>query len=185
MIAGQQTDPRRPPAAMDVQEKSMQRNQNMPMRAPIGWFIAGPGLLEHVPPPSHIVGMLGLGQWLRYLLRRAFEEPSAAHLRGMELLKENLSTVQRQQLESLKYFEVIGSDTGALYRINFGHQMNVHVFDNCGNCTYLCFGPRGQLPTGDTMLAQKIALELFETEALLVANLASRVSDRPPCELRF
>jgi hypothetical protein len=34
----------------------------------------------------------------------------------------------------------------------------------------LCFEPQGQLPVGDVMLAQKIALELFESKALRVAN---------------
>jgi hypothetical protein len=129
--------------------------------------------------------MLGLGQRLKELLRRAFEEPSAeAHLRGLELLKDNLSPVQRHQLEALNYFEVIGGDTGARYRINFGRAMNVLVSDDCGNCMHLCFAPRGQIPTGDTMLAQKIALELFETDALQIANLARCLSDRPPYALR-
>jgi hypothetical protein len=50
--------------------------------------------------------------------------------------------------------------------------MNVQVSDDCGNSMYLRFMPRGALPTGDTMLAQKIALELFETDALQIANLA-------------
>jgi MOSC domain-containing protein YiiM len=34
----------------------------------------------------------------------------------------------------------------------------------------LCFMPEGHLAVGDVMLAQKFALELFESEALLVAN---------------
>jgi hypothetical protein len=34
----------------------------------------------------------------------------------------------------------------------------------------LCFMPEGGLPVGDVMLAQKIALELNEKEALAVAN---------------
>ena len=130
--------------------------------------------------------MPGLGQRLKDLLRRVFEEPSAAaHLRGLELLKANLSPVQRHQLELLNYFEVIGGETGAQYRIHFGQTMNVVGFDDCGNCMHLCFVPRGQLPTGDTMLAQKIALELFETDALQIANLARGLSDRPPYALRF
>ena len=130
--------------------------------------------------------MPGLGQRLKDLLRRAFEEPSAeAHLLGLGLLKDNLSPAQRHQLGFLNYFEVIGGDKGARYRINFGHTMNVQVFDDSGNCMYLCFMPRGQVPTGDTMLAQKIALELFETEALQIANLARGLSDRPLYALRF
>jgi hypothetical protein len=35
------------------------------------------------------------------------------------------------------------------------------------------------------MLAQKIALELFETDALQIANLSRGLSDRPPYALRF
>jgi len=34
----------------------------------------------------------------------------------------------------------------------------------------LCFMPEGDLVVGDMMLAQKLALELFESEALKVAN---------------
>jgi hypothetical protein len=34
----------------------------------------------------------------------------------------------------------------------------------------LCFEPQGALPVGDVMLAQKVALELFEWETLAVAN---------------
>jgi hypothetical protein len=34
----------------------------------------------------------------------------------------------------------------------------------------LCFAPRGRLPVGDVMLAQAIALQRFEYEALNVAN---------------
>ena len=33
-----------------------------------------------------------------------------------------------------------------------------------------CFFPEGNLVTGDVMLAQKVALELFETDALKIAN---------------
>jgi hypothetical protein len=34
----------------------------------------------------------------------------------------------------------------------------------------LCFMPRGKLAEGDIMLAQKLALELFEADALKVAK---------------
>ena len=33
-----------------------------------------------------------------------------------------------------------------------------------------CFAPEGALATGDVMLAQKIALETFELNALAIAN---------------
>ena len=34
----------------------------------------------------------------------------------------------------------------------------------------LCFMPEGRVPLGDVLLAQKVALELFEADALRVAN---------------
>ena len=90
-----------------------------------------------------------------------------AHLQGLRLLKENLSPSQRHQLELLNYFDVVGGKTGTLYRIHFGDQMNIAQLDASGKrVDGLCFLPEGGLPVGDTMLAQKIALELFETDAL-------------------
>jgi hypothetical protein len=58
--------------------------------------------------------------------------------------------------------------------------MNVELLDKNGRryCC-LCFRPVGTLATADVMLAQKIALELFEVEALKVANkvLIDRLED--------
>jgi hypothetical protein len=52
--------------------------------------------------------------------------------------------------------------------------MNVERFDTNGErCERFCFRPNGHLPVGDSMLAQKIALELFESEVLTTANRMS------------
>jgi len=84
----------------------------------------------------------------------------------MRLLTDNLSPAQRDQLEVFNYFDVVGGDTGTRYRIRFGNLMNVEQLDARGKrIRLLCFAPEGRLPVADTMLAQKIALELFETEA--------------------
>jgi hypothetical protein len=49
--------------------------------------------------------------------------------------------------------------------------MNVDELDETGRRTARwCFGPEGDLPLGDIMLAQKLALELDEQGALAVAN---------------
>ena len=49
--------------------------------------------------------------------------------------------------------------------------MNVEQLDRTGKrIRVLCFLPEGGLALGDVMLAQKVALELFETEALQIAN---------------
>jgi len=49
--------------------------------------------------------------------------------------------------------------------------MNVKELHPDGWCVRrLCFIPEGQLVPGDVVLAQKVALEVFETETLAVAN---------------
>jgi hypothetical protein len=93
--------------------------------------------------------------------------------RGMRLLRENLSAAQRDQHERCNYFEVIGGATGRRYRIRQGHQMNVEQLDGTGALVrLLCFMPEGCRWVGDVMLAQKFALELFETEATRIAHKA-------------
>src|SRR5262245_28891406 len=129
--------------------------------------------------------MVALGQTLRDLLRLLYADglPSrrtdiadrsslkTTQEQSVRLLTRNLSPAQREQYETRGYFEVIGGDTGQRYRIREGHQMNVERIDESGRRTQLmCFVPEGRLPLGDIMLAQKIALELFESEALNVAN---------------
>jgi hypothetical protein len=102
--------------------------------------------------------------------------------RSIQLLKENLSAAQRQQYERHCHFDVIGGSTGTRYRIRQGYQMNVEQLDRRGKrVRMLCFMPEGRLGVGDIMLAQKLALELFEDEAIKAANKA-----RPdPAHFRF
>ncbi len=99
------------------------------------------------------------------------ERRSEAHERGMRLLKENLTPAQLQQYSRYGYFEVIGGKTGKRYRIRHGRSMNIDQLDKNGRrvCGW-CFFPEGNLVTGDVMLAQKVALELFETDAIKIAN---------------
>jgi len=99
------------------------------------------------------------------------ESGTAAQERGVRLLKEKLSREQRQQYDKHACFEVIGGKTGRRYRIRFGRSMNIDQLDKNGRrvCGW-CFFPRGNLVAGDVMLAQKMALELFEPEALRIAN---------------
>jgi hypothetical protein len=95
--------------------------------------------------------------------------PQAEH-RGMALLLENLSARQWEQYQAFGYFDVTGSDTGRRYRIFHGRSRNVRELGPNGRLgTGKCFLPQGDLVTGDCMLAQKIALENCESEALRVA----------------
>jgi hypothetical protein len=89
----------------------------------------------------------------------------------MDLLIGNLSPKQREVYRSRGYFEVLGGDTGRRYRIRRGYQLNIEELDERGQRIRMwCFLPEGRIPVADIMLAQKIALELFESEALRIAH---------------
>jgi hypothetical protein len=119
---------------------------------PLAWFEGG------VVPERFCLGMRGAAQ-------------EAALARGMKLLSENLSRAQRDQYEREGYFDVIGGETGRRYRIRKGFQANVEQLDGKnGPVGLLCFMPKDDLVLGDVMLAQKLALELFERDALKAAN---------------
>ena len=91
--------------------------------------------------------------------------------RSLRLLREWLSPVQRMQFAKKQYFEVVGGDTGRRYRIYPGTMSNVCEVDEKGHPRLgLCFRTMGELPIGDVMLAQKIALENCESSALAVAR---------------
>ena len=109
--------------------------------------------------------------------RSAFELESNA--RGLTLLKNWLSPVQLRSYERHGYFEVVGSDSGGIYRIHHGKQANVEQLDCIGAsvCAW-CFIPEGDLVPGDVMLAQKIALETDERAALAVAVRYSTLRTR-------
>ncbi len=97
--------------------------------------------------------------------------PSASEERGIQLLKRNLSLAQLKQYENRRYFDVIGGVSGQRYRIRHGRLRNVDLVDKDDRpSSTLCFMPEGELAIGDVMLAQKIALELYESQALMVAN---------------
>jgi hypothetical protein len=91
--------------------------------------------------------------------------------RGMTLLREWLSLEQKAQLDTFGHFDVIGCDTGTRYRIRRGMATNVYELDAAGQPIMgWCFVPSGPLVAGDVMLAQKIALETNERNALAIAN---------------
>ena len=97
-------------------------------------------------------------------------EPSR-RARGLQLLREWLSSEQLAQSEANGYFDVIGGDSGKRYRIHAGTNMNITELDDAGSPRRgWCFVPEGYLVAGDVMLAQKIALETNERGALAVAK---------------
>jgi hypothetical protein len=103
------------------------------------------------------------------------EERRRAHLRSEErsrdLLRQWLSPDQAEQYDKTQRFEVVGSDTGKRYRIRHGTAMNIEELAAGGRIARRwCFGPERAPATGDVMLAQKVALETFELNALAIAN---------------
>jgi hypothetical protein len=103
---------------------------------------------------------------------RAMMGEDARQARGVTLLREWLSCEQKAQFDASMFFDVIGCDSGKLYRIQYGGiATNVHEIDDTGRPIMgWCFVPSGHLVSGDVMLAQKIALETDERAALAVAN---------------
>jgi hypothetical protein len=114
-----------------------------------------------------------LAEWARQLqaLRQRHQNLSATGKPVAKLLGEWLTPEQRAQFDANRYFDVIGCDSGKRYRIHYGSATNVHEIDSEGRSTNgWCFVPSGHLVAGDVMLAQKVALETNEFEALAVAN---------------
>ncbi len=115
-----------------------------------------------------------------YRQHRDYRTPEG---RSIRLLREWLSPDQRVQLARHGYFEVVGGATGNLYRIYPAASMNVVQLDERKKeIRGFCFLPIGELPIGDVMLAQKLALERCEWQALAVGRqFAPRAfSMRPP-----
>jgi hypothetical protein len=112
-----------------------------------------------------LIGLFALG-----VIRRSRASELVSNTRGLVLLKQWLSPAQLRSYEQYRYFEVIGSNRGTIYRIHDGQQANVEQLDNLGQvvCAW-CFVPEGNLVAGDVMLAQKIALETDERAAIAVA----------------
>jgi hypothetical protein len=87
------------------------------------------------------------------------------------MLREWLSQAQREQFASKGYFDVVGGNTGNQYRIYTGTSVNVCEIDKRGRLREgLCFTTIVDLPIGDVMLAQKIALETCEDEVRALAR---------------
>jgi hypothetical protein len=106
-------------------------------------------------------------------------QPSA-NQRGIDLLLENLTARQREQYRARQHFDVIGGQSGKRYRIWRRPYPNVEELDAYGQRAYIwCFQPKGALVLGDVLLAQKTALELFECDAIKIANRYPRIPRIP------
>jgi hypothetical protein len=121
---------------------------------------------------ASMIGRILLRQlWWRIVSLLSVDHRSAPYQRGLELLKANLTADQLNDFLTYRCFDVVGASSGTTYRIRLAGAMNVEVLDQDGwRIGRLCFFPEGQLVDGDIVLAQKVALEAFESEALAIAN---------------
>jgi hypothetical protein len=95
----------------------------------------------------------------------------SAEAKGLLLMRQWLSDEQREQFDRTETFKVQGSDSRKCYLIRNKTGTNVFELDDNGRAIRgFCFAPCGNLARGDVMLAQKIALETGEKDALAVAN---------------
>jgi hypothetical protein len=91
--------------------------------------------------------------------------------KSIALLRSWLTPEQLKQWTRSREFEITGCDTGNRYRIMDTTSLNVLQLGPSGDAVAKwCFTPKGNLVMGDVLLAQKIALETMEREALAVAN---------------
>lgn len=104
-------------------------------------------------------------------LFQSYEERRQIERRAYELLCGHLSCNQLAAFRERGRFEVVGGDSGRRYVIRDAARPNVDEINEKGECARAwCFEPIGKLARGDILLAQKIALECFESEALLLAR---------------
>ena len=117
------------------------------------------------------VAMLGAACLIFTILTDTRPPSRQAQEKSLALLRRWLSPEQAAQYNSKEHFDVIGSDTGTRCRIRHGCMVNIDQLDSASKkvCMW-CVVPEGNLAASDCMLAQKIALETFETEALAIAN---------------
>ncbi len=130
---------------------------------------AGPSVREM----DHVRYMDGLRQAIEQVMYYGSAPPPdlAAAEKSWTLLRAWLSPEQLADLDRKGCFTVTGGDTGCTYRIDRGAAQNVWLLNDAGQVVKnFCFMPGGGLCQGDVMLAQKLALETRETEALRVAR---------------
>jgi hypothetical protein len=121
----------------------------------------------------------------RRVRQRELRAKYSPEARGLKLLREWLSPEQRAQFDAEGNFDVIGCHSRKKYRIRYGSSANIDELDHAGVPRMgWCFVPNINLVAGDVMLAQKIALETNERDALAAANRFPRALPQAPPSTR-
>lgn len=105
------------------------------------------------------------------------QEMETARSRAEDLLREHLSERQKSDLTEKGYFDVCAVDfkkaDRRYYRIKRGRAGNVFFLDgpHGREVKRLCCHPLENVPDADTMLAQKLMIEMNEELFLKTANV--------------
>ncbi len=115
-------------------------------------------------------------------LRRTKPERAkdAAKTKALELLCDHLDKAQIASLVRDNHFLVKGGATGKLYRVDVGYARNVRRIGIDGKAvTSYCAHPANgyEMPDCDSMLMQKLMLEISEDEFLKIANAHSATAE--------
>jgi len=98
------------------------------------------------------------------------EAEDTARARAEELLNRYLREDQRVTLQEKGWF-LVEAKSGTRYRIYRGRSHNVKLLDTSDReVASLCAHPKMVVPEADTMLSQKLMLELAEDRFLAMAN---------------
>jgi hypothetical protein len=166
----------------DLQERAEQRAASR--RRSLALFRGDPVEEPEAARPAYLFnladcdgGFLVASERFRVMAMEAFAVPSQvlfgynaeAKARSFALLRAWLSPVQLAEFEKTggKSFTVTGSQ-GTRWRISTG--LTAELADDGAVVALWCFGPQGELPIGDVMLARKIALETDEAGTRAIAN---------------
>lgn len=111
---------------------------------------------------------------------KKYDLDTAPEQRALKLLLPLLTLEQRVTYETYGYFDVVGGHTGRTYRLVNRKVMNIHKVDETGKVLKTwCVVPEGDLPLGDVLLAQKLALELYEIDTLARARVIFDIEREP------
>lgn len=149
------------------------------------WCDSGTGGYHQYPQPTPETAEQRADREARYAAaqRQAEEERArriAAEKRAEELLVQNIALEERKRYREHGHIFVKGR-SGCRYRIRKGRTGNVDVIDRDGRITHrLCAHPGENVPDCDTMLAQKLMLEVDDEAFIRLANRHEHHGDRNP-----
>lgn len=115
--------------------------------------------------------------WSDFAPKAPTPEELEANKKAKELLYRFLSKKQRDQLESVGYFEQVGGD-GNLYRLWYGEHRSIELVEGGEVTKRLCVHPRIIVPVGDTLLAQKLLLQGDIDRVYKTANVTDTRTQR-------